>query len=104
MAPPPAPPPAPHPHPAGPYKSNVVPGPEHFPDPLRIPSDLPEVIRIHDDHLPPVRRGWVLVAAPLVARGDPVGGAAEEVFVAVAGEGGGHADGWRWGSIFLRFN
>lgn len=71
----------------------VVPGLENLPRPSRIPSDPPEVVGVHDDHFPPVRLGWVLAPASLVAGGDPVGGAAEEVFVAVAGEGGGHADG-----------
>lgn len=51
------------------------------------------MIRIHNHDLSPIRRRWVLAPASLVAGGDPVGGAAEEVFVAVAGEGGGHADG-----------
>jgi len=71
----------------------VVPGLEHLPHPLRVSSDPPEVVGVDDDHLPPVRLGWVLAPASLVAGRDPVGGAAEEVFVAVAGEGGGHADG-----------
>lgn len=51
------------------------------------------MVRIHDHHLPSVRLRRILAPASLVAGGDPVGGAAVEVFVAVAGEGGGHADG-----------
>jgi hypothetical protein len=71
---------------------HVVPGLEHLPNPLGISSDPPEVVGVYDDHLPAVRFGWVLASAPLVAGGDSVGGAADEVFVAVAGEGGRHAD------------
>lgn len=70
-----------------------MPGLEDLPHPRCIPPNPPEVVGVHDDHLPPVRLGWVLAPASLVAGGDPVGGAAEEVLVAVAGEGGGHADG-----------
>jgi hypothetical protein len=62
---------------------HVVPGLEDLPGPLGVAS-APEMVGIHDDDLPALGWGWVLSPASLVAGGDPVGGAVEEVLVAVA--------------------